>query len=454
MDAGPPRLAWLLALAIALAVISFSIRLRRSRSPVHWSSWDNYGPPETSVTSSLPSATMEKLGIEDRLSFPRSAVAANSSLPQFASSTPHNSSARLRPDVRRCMADHPHFPDSALPPRGEPPVLVFITYPRTNILEPMFEGIRNVSQRYGFRAIRNRDTVNMTIPFRISINFEEPNGIFIEYPPGTAAQQQAMLWRREVPSPREHVFTMCPYSADWVNAAVGACRRTPMWQAVPPTLLKPFVPFKERLYDIMYMSGRTVNGPVHTALTEVFPGFKYRWVSSMRWKQFHSKVHCTDFKVSLDRRLFVTRMSRTALIVNALFFDTRIRTYRDYLRRPILRTHPAFAAFHTFNRSTEGGPLVLPQLKSRTFEAAMSGALMLVFNDGINVIEKYFVPGEEFLYWQNASDLRSQLEDVLAHPDRYESIARRAYEATLRHYTVERWVELLVVPFVRASQRH
>lgn len=45
----------------------------------------------------------------------------------------------------------------------------------------------------------------------------------------------------------------------------------------------------------------------------------------MRWRQFHSKVHCTDYRVSLDRRLFVTRMSRAALIVNALFFDARIR---------------------------------------------------------------------------------------------------------------------------------
>eukprot|EP00667_Euglena_gracilis_P012968 EG_transcript_13354 len=351
------------------------------------------------------------------------------------------------------MADHAHLPTTALPPPGEPPVIIFIAYPPTNLLEPMFEALRLLADRHGFRALRNRDTVNLTIRYRISVNFEEPNAIFIEYPPGTLAQQQATFWKREALNPREHVFTMCPYSAEWVNSAVGGCRRTPMWQAVPRTLVQPFVPFKDRPFDIMYMSGRTVNGPVHSALTEVFPEFKYRWVSSMRWRQFHSKVHCTDYRVSLDRRLFVTRMSRAALIVNALFFDARIRAYRDYLRRPILRTHPAFAAFHAFNRSQAGGALVLPQLKSRTFEAAMSGSLMLVFNDGINVIEKYFAPGTEFVYWVNASDLRRRLADVVAHPARYEPIARRAYVAALRHYTVERWAERLVAPIVAASRR-
>lgn len=39
------------------------------------------------------------------------------------------------------------------------------------------------------------------------------------------------------------------------------------------------------------------------------------------------------------------------------------------------------------------------QVKSRMVEAAGCGAVMLVFNDGYNVIEQYYEPGVDFVYW-------------------------------------------------------
>ena len=39
-------------------------------------------------------------------------------------------------------------------------------------------------------------------------------------------------------------------------------------------------------------------------------------------------------------------------------------------------------------------------------QAAMCGALMMVFNDGSNIIEKYYEPDTEFIYWYNHTDLK------------------------------------------------
>ena len=36
----------------------------------------------------------------------------------------------------------------------------------------------------------------------------------------------------------------------------------------------------------------------------------------------------------------------------------------------------------------------------------MCGALMMVFNDQENIIERYYEPGTEFIYWYNTSDLQ------------------------------------------------
>ena len=66
---------------------------------------------------------------------------------------------------------------------------------------------------------------------------------------------------------------------------------------------------------------------------------------------------------------------------------------------------------------------------------------------------QYYEPDTEFVYWYNTSDLLQRLHDVVKFPDRYEPIARKAYERTQRQYTVDQWIDLLVMPFVRASQR-
>uniref|UniRef100_A0A7S4GHG5 Spore protein YkvP/CgeB glycosyl transferase-like domain-containing protein n=1 Tax=Eutreptiella gymnastica TaxID=73025 RepID=A0A7S4GHG5_9EUGL len=366
------------------------------------------------------------------------------------------------PRLPLCMPGWAKLSEKSLPKRGKPPTLVFINYQPSNILEPMFHAIKNRSEALGFEVVRNKETPYINISYQISINFEEPNGVFIENKAAGLADELQALKTKE--SHEAHVFTMCPYSAEWVNNIVQYCKRTPMWQAMPRSMIEPFVPLRDRQFDVMYMSSRTVNGPVFEALTQVFPKFTYRWVNDHKWPQFHGKVRNTDYRKSLAHRLWVTRSSRAALIVNALFFDTPLRTYNDYTSRPILKTHPAFKAFFKWDeikaREAEGHshsgpwpPLVLPQMKSRTFEAAMSGALMLVFNDGVNIIEKYYEPDTEFVYWYNTSDLLQRLHDVVKFPDRYEPIARKAYERTQRQYTVDQWIDLLVMPFVRASQR-
>lgn len=83
----------------------------------------------------------------------------------------------------------------------------------------------------------------------------------------------------------------------------------------------------------------------------------------------------------------------------------------------------------------------------------MCGSLMLVFDDGENVIEHYYEPGTEFLYWHNSTEFAAIVTDVVANPAKYEPIAWRAYAKTQQLYTTDGWVRLLVDPFVQASRR-
>eukprot|EP00906_Rhabdomonas_costata_P035736 RCo050208 len=352
------------------------------------------------------------------------------------------------PKLALCMTAHQRLPETSLPRREELPTLIFIKYPASNILENMFRAVRNLSRVLGgFAAVRNREAANVT--YRIVVNFEEPNGMFIEVDPAPLHRQVHIRVARE--AGYSHSLTMCPYTAAWVNRLTGLCKRTPMWQAVPRELIPRFLAFSERKHDVMFMSSQTNNGPVEEALVEVFPQFVYRWVSNKRIPKFRGKVRVTDYRKGVAHRLRVTQQSRAALIVNCLFFNDPAQTLRDWRKRPILYDHPAFKLFPRWN---PGQVLSLPQIKSRTFEAAMCGALMLVYNDGMNVIEMFYEPEKEFVYWHNTSDLLLRMRDVLARPQFYQPIAWRAYNKTRALYTTENWVRLLMQPFVEASRRH
>ena len=51
---------------------------------------------------------------------------------------------------------------------------------------------------------------------------------------------------------------------------------------------------------------------------------------------------------------------------------------------------------------------------------------MLVWRDGHNLVERFFTPQEEFLYFDSPDDFEGILKDVLAHPTKYEPIAKQA----------------------------
>eukprot|EP01001_Neometanema_parovale_P006208 NODE_2582_length_1387_cov_27.454114_g2454_i0.p1 GENE.NODE_2582_length_1387_cov_27.454114_g2454_i0~~NODE_2582_length_1387_cov_27.454114_g2454_i0.p1 ORF type:complete len:428 (+),score=58.41 NODE_2582_length_1387_cov_27.454114_g2454_i0:56-1339(+) len=359
------------------------------------------------------------------------------------------------PRIQVCAKNYQKLHEWALPPRGANITLVFIKYPRTNILEPMFFALKNLSRHWGgFEVIRNRQTIGRTVDFRVDINFEEPNGMFIEVDPA-GIQEEIQIRKNREGHGGKHIFTMCPYSAAWVNTIMGTCMRTPMWQAIPRKLVPPFIPLTERKYDIMYMSSLSKGGPVAVVLQDVFPLFKYRWISNKIYPQFKGKVRVTDYSKGIPRRLSVTADSRMALVVNCLFLAELER--QAWSKRPLLQYHPAFDMFHRWRKEgrsgVPGGYLTAPQLKSRTFEAAACGALMLVYYDGMNVIEQYFERDIEFVYWHNVSDLETRIHDVLARPSVYETIARAAYEKVKEFYTEENWVRTLVMPLVAAAQR-
>eukprot|EP00927_Polykrikos_kofoidii_P067865 TRINITY_DN63298_c0_g1_i1.p1 TRINITY_DN63298_c0_g1~~TRINITY_DN63298_c0_g1_i1.p1 ORF type:complete len:371 (-),score=34.70 TRINITY_DN63298_c0_g1_i1:16-1035(-) len=87
--------------------------------------------------------------------------------------------------------------------------------------------------------------------------------------------------------------------------------------------------------------------------------------------------------------------------------------------------------------------VTLPQVKSRTFEAALNGCLMLVRPDRWNLIERYFEAGKMFVYVHSAEELMGIVRRARANFTHFQSIVNSAYQHAKTHYT-KRGVEDMI----------
>ena len=78
---------------------------------------------------------------------------------------------------------------------------------------------------------------------------------------------------------------------------------------------------------------------------------------------------------------------------------------------------------------------IVPQFKSRVNEAAASRTLNLVKKDPWNVIEYYYRPDEDFVYYENDEDLRYTIKSILSNWDDYKPIVDNAYNKVVRYTT-------------------
>jgi spore maturation protein CgeB len=70
----------------------------------------------------------------------------------------------------------------------------------------------------------------------------------------------------------------------------------------------------------------------------------------------------------------------------------------------------------------------------RTFEAALAGTVQIAFVDGL-AISDFFEPGREVLLFDDPQDFTSQLDALLADPERCRDLAEAARQRALRDHT-------------------
>ncbi|MBI5799635.1 MAG: glycosyltransferase [Verrucomicrobia bacterium] len=229
-----------------------------------------------------------------------------------------------------------------------------------------------------------------------------------------------------------NVLTLCPFTAEWLNRRGETDRWTPA-----------FFPFNERHtpapcakeFDVIYTGGVHAAG-IDRLIRDLAP-FRHRFVSQLR----HPAV--TDFNCSYQEKLSLIARSRVTLVHNQLFVTRQ--QIENVARHAHWRENTAFSQLPLpgsaeLLAAAPDQTWPAPQLKSRLFGAAFCRSLILCQRDPWNLVERYFEPGTEFVYFE-PDRLQDILRAILADYPRYAAIAERAHQRAVREYSTTAFFE-------------
>lgn len=250
----------------------------------------------------------------------------------------------------------------------------------------------------------------------IFLDFEEPN--FLVF--------RDQNFRIDVTKKFDRKLTLCPYSAKFYNDKIG---KKVVYDCFFPTNVNYIrnvigdVDFDMKIYDTIYFGNRV------SQLTEEL---KKRSIS-----------HHTPTYIS---KIDILYKSKIAICHNIVFFnnldggiharvphDPNGNQAWDDAWYKMIEMIPDF--------DIDNPDRLLPQLKSRIFEAGFSKCIPLVYYDKFEIVEKYFTPNEDFLYFRNLDELDSLISLILNDYSKYQYIAENIYKKCMENYTTEHFVK-------------
>lgn len=219
-------------------------------------------------------------------------------------------------------------------------------------------------------------------------------------------------------TPPDKVLTLCPFMSKLFDNR---------------TLI--FFPFNEdfipesfdKKYDVIYTGGHPNNtnwGDVIKTISK----YNYRYV-------YHNHSDfVTDTNISYREKIKLYSESKITVTHNlATAWPQFINRYREF---PRSNENEAFKNLESTR---------LPQFKSRVMEAAFTKSLIVNYYDEWNVIENWFEPNKDFIYFKDSDDLDLIIKDVLNNPEKYELIIESAFNKAINNYTTKHFVNKYLI---------
>lgn len=226
------------------------------------------------------------------------------------------------------------------------------------------------------------------------------------------------------------VYSICPYSSDWLNNFDLNREYKPIFYPFNSKIIPENC---EKQYDVIYHGG--IHGQEHYNCLLTMKEFNYRYVtmtSHINQMTQQCLPFATNVNLNFQEKINLVAKSKISVCYNLVHIASShipaIKSYNKWME------NKAFSEVDKWN--------VMPQFKTRAHEAAISRTLNLVQKDSWNIMENYYEPETEFIYFNNESDLRNKIIDIINNWEDYQTIIENAYNKAMK-YTTNNFIQLI-----------
>ena len=241
---------------------------------------------------------------------------------------------------------------------------------------------------------------------------EEPNGFFAPHAYNAICQLETHF---------DLIFTMCKYTKEWREKYFDIDINKRIY-APHPFSEKFIYPDLEKTIPV-YFTG-------HIRPSTILP-YIYNAVEKFGGKI----VDANRGAITNDEKMIFNGKSKISITYGLLFLNSyHISSITSI---PNWKYNEAFKNLDS---------LLVPQTKTRLFEAALSKSIILHKWDEWNIIEDWYTPNEDFIYFDDEKDLLEKINEILKNYEGYKYIAENAYNKTINNYTSEHFIQKYILP--------
>lgn len=281
---------------------------------------------------------------------------------------------------------------------------------------------KKVALFYGYNSIINLDHLFTTKGYkRILFNNWAP----CEFAQEFSHPNKAPL---DVEKQMNVIYSICPYSVEWLNNLNLGREYRSIYYPYCETLIPNKV---DKKYDIIYHGG--IHGIEHSNCLSVLRKFNYRFCSMTNGINQYTQNHlplATNLNLSFRDKIKLIAETKISVCYNFVHVMPE-QVSRIQKLKNLPGKNEAFDTVGTWN--------IMPQFKTRIHEASFSHTLNLVRKDPWNVIERYYEPDKDFIYFNDEKDLEKKIKDILGNWElhEYQNMIESAYRKSKKYTTNE-----------------
>lgn len=275
---------------------------------------------------------------------------------------------------------------------------------------PYLERLEGISIYYGIDV--DEDLITTDKNYKVKINLETPNFI---YSYDTYKEYSSY----------DLILHLCPYTCNYLNKKYSTSKYKPIFF---PSISYNLNNNIDRTTKLFYTGGKHSLYPI-----DIIYSIMNKYIGIDEIKRLNSNMASNNIQGYYDK-LTILSNTKICLVHNVLANSRMFPNHNEFKDDALCKD---IFPWHTNSD-------LVPQLKSRVFEGALMGCILLVYKDKYNIIEKYFSENIDFLYFENYDDLDNKVKTILDNYNSYKYLAENARNKVINNYMIKNLVDIIL----------